>query len=251
MESKTKKNINTIGKVGRILSGILAVFMIIAGVFAGAGTVVTASLPKDSLEITVNAEADVKTKGELLTALKDAIVSGNADGTGNIGFGGKDSADEIVGEADSSTSVIVAQSDVVKDAQITDTGDGMRIKLDSTQLDFSLGRMTYTMCVTVANIICIIVMLFMLKKLMKSLEICETPFCDDVIRRMKNFGYSLIPFAVLRTVSESAWNSLLSKDFDISLGVDLTVVMVILVVFLLVMIFTYGAELQKQSDETL
>ena len=235
------KKINGIGKAGRIIAGILAVCMIIVGVFALAGTVVAAVLPKDSLEITVNADADVKTKGEFLTAIKDAIVKGNEEGTGNVGFDVNDGK----------TDVVVAQSDLFKEAHITDTGDGLNVKLDSQNMSFNLGRLTYAMCVTVVNIICIIITLFMIKHLMKSLEICQTPFNTDVIGNMKKFAYSLIPFVVLRTVSDSAWESLFSKNFDFSIGVDFTVVLGILIVFMLIMIFSYGAELQKQSDETL
>ena len=65
---------------------------------------------------------------------------------------------------------------------------------------------------------------------------------------MKNFGYSLIPLAVLSGTSENTWNIL---DVGVHAGIDLKVVFVILVVFMLVMVFSYGAELQKQSDETL
>ena len=97
----------------------------------------------------------------------------------------------------------------------------------------------------------IVVTLFMLRSLFKAFEKCETPFCTEVISKIKNFGYSLIPFIVLKSAVDTAWGSILSTGFEGSVNIDFTMVIAILIVFMLAMIFGYGAELQQQSDETL
>ena len=95
------------------------------------------------------------------------------------------------------------------------------------------------------------VVLFTIRALMKAIEKSDTPFCDNVIKKMNLFGYSLIPLAFLSGTSENAWDSLLTLGANVNPGIDLKVVFGILVVFMLVMIFSYGAALQKESDETL
>ena len=60
---------------------------------------------------------------------------------------------------------------------------------------------------------------------------------ESVIKAMRAFGISLIPWAVFRLcVGSTAGVAILLLAF---------------VIFLLVKIFKYGAELQQESDETL
>ncbi|MBR5771886.1 MAG: hypothetical protein IKY00_01595, partial [Clostridia bacterium] len=63
--------------------------------------------------------------------------------------------------------------------------------------------------------------------------------------------YSLIPFAVFNTFSDNSWSSIFSGELKFGFSLDITVILGILVIFLLVTVFNYGAQLQKESDETL
>lgn len=71
--------------------------------------------------------------------------------------------------------------------------------------------------------------------LAKALETCTSPFEDNVIRRMKHFAYSLIPWIVIDATG---------------IHINLLIVLFVIVFILLTHIFAYGAELQRESDET-
>lgn len=236
MEKTMDKKINTIAKVGRILTSILIVLMILATLATAAGIGITAAMPKDALSVEVTGTADITAKGDVLGSICDAIIDSSQGGKGQIMLGDSNIA---VGDVENSL------PEGVK-ARVTDKG--IALSVESQQLDLSVGSVLRALVMTLLNAICTIVVLFMIRALMRSLEKCETPFCDDVIKNMKRFGYSLIPFAVFSGTLDGAWQSILSEG---QIGIDLTVVFGILVVFMLVMIFSYGAALQKESDETL
>lgn len=239
METKMNKKINTIGKAGRILATIAVVFAILSAIAITAGIGVTASLPKDALSVEVTGNADVTAKGEMLSSICDAIVDSASGGKGKITVG------------DSNIAVGDVENSVPEGVEAKRTDKGIALSVNSKRLDVNVNAIIASLSLTLVNTICTIVVIFIIRKLMKSLEKCETPFCTEVIKNMKYFAYSLIPLAVLNGTSENAWDSLLSMGISLHLGIDLKIVFGILVVFMLIMIFSYGAELQKQSDETL
>lgn len=87
--------------------------------------------------------------------------------------------------------------------------------------------------------------------LCKAFRDCESPFEENVIKKMQNFAISLIPWSVISMGTESAANSLMNNRASIVFSLNLGVILIILVVFVLVYIFKYGAVLQQESDETL
>ncbi|MDE6797242.1 MAG: hypothetical protein K2J36_04440 [Ruminococcus sp.] len=90
------------------------------------------------------------------------------------------------------------------------------------------------------GLVCLLVSIYVIfmfvVKLCKALEVCHSPFEADVITAMKKLGYSFIPFGVI---------SILNNGISAP-----SVIMTVLVVMLFVNIFKYGAELQRESDDT-
>ena len=74
-------------------------------------------------------------------------------------------------------------------------------------------------------------------KLAKSLANCDSPFEEKVIKAMKHFGYSLLPFIIIHILAHGILN--------------LITLISVIVILLFIYIFSYGAQLQKESDETL
>lgn len=233
------KKINTIAKIGRIITTIVAVFTILAAACTVAGIGVTASLPKDALSVEITGSADVTAKGKVLESISDAIIDSSKGGEGKVMVG------------DSNVAVGDVEGALPEGVAAVKTDKGLNLSVNSKRLNININAIIATLTLSLVNTICVIVILFMVRKLMKSLEKCETPFNTDVIKNMKHFAYSLIPFAILNGTSENAWESITSLGVHVHLGIDFTVVFGILIVFMLIMIFSYGAELQKQSDETL
>ena len=233
------KKINKIAKVGRILTTIAAVFMIIAAAAVAAGIGITASMPKEALQVELSGTADVTAKGEVLESITNAIIDSSEGGKGIIKLGDSDVA---IGDVEDS---------VPEDVETQKTDKGLTLSVENKKLNITVKSVMTALIFTFINTLLTIVVLFFIRALLKSIERCETPFCEDVIKKMKRFGYSLIPFAIFSGVSESAWDSLLTVGAKVHFGIDLTVVFGILIVFMLVMIFSYGAQLQREADETL
>ena len=236
METKMDKRINGIAKAGRIISTIIAVFMIIGAVVTAIGIGITSTVPKDSLSVEITGTADVTAKGKVLESIAGAVLDSSEGGDGKIFIG------------DTNFAVADVEDTVPENVSVSKTDKGISLSVEKQKLDITVGKILQALVLTLVNAICIIIVLFMIRALMKSIENCETPFCDEVIKKMKNFGFSLIPLAVFGGTLDGAWNSMLS---DVSVRIDFKVVFCILVVFMLVMIFSYGAQLQKESDETL
>ena len=110
----------------------------------------------------------------------------------------------------------------------------------------------------------LLVVFVFLKRLFDGFRHCDSPFSDDVIRRMTVFSWVLLGSAVLMSVAESIGNSLINRSIDLSFTLNPTGVnsgfefsfsfapiLIALLILFLTMIFRYGAKLQKEADETL
>ena len=233
------KKVNTIAKIGRIITTIVAVFMILAAIATAVGIGITASMPKEALQVEISGTADVTAKGEVLESIANAIIDSSEGGKGEIKLGDSDVA---IGDVEDS---------VPDDVTAKKTDKGITLSADGYKMNLTVKSVLVALIFTFINTVCAVVVLFMIRALFKSIEKSETPFSDDVIKRMKNFGFSLIPLAIINGTSENAWDSLTTMGANIHFGVDFKIVFGILIVFMLAMIFSYGAQLQKQSDETL
>ena len=87
--------------------------------------------------------------------------------------------------------------------------------------------------------------------LCKAFRDCQSPFEEVVIKKMQYFAYSLIPWTLVTTVSNSITDTIVNQKFSISFTINLGVVIIVLAFIILVNIFKYGAVLQQESDETL
>ena len=88
-------------------------------------------------------------------------------------------------------------------------------------------------------------------KVCKAFRDCQSPFEENVIRRMQYFAYSLIPTVLLESVVAGSIGYFLGNTDGIGVNLNVSTILVVLVVFALVYVFKYGALLQQESDETL
>ena len=93
--------------------------------------------------------------------------------------------------------------------------------------------------------------LFMLKRLFAVLAKCESPFCEELVNKMKAFGFSLLPVALFATIGETLSTAFLSAGRDTGISIQWGVLIAFAVTMCLVTVFKYGVQLQKESDETL
>ena len=136
-------------------------------------------------------------------------------------------------------------------AEVTIDNNVIRVSGADENLTLTLRDIAWLLVVVTLGLVMTMITLCFISGLCKAFRDCSTPFEANVIKKMQNFAYSLIPWALVSTVTQSVSNSLVSNKLDLTLSVDLGVIIVVLVVFLLVHIFKYGGVLQQESDETL
>lgn len=91
-------------------------------------------------------------------------------------------------------------------------------------------------------------------RLCSSLQKSPTPFTPDILRQLKGLGWALVAWAVVPGLLGSLVMALMHISADqvnISIHLDLDSILLALFFLVLVYVFEYGTQLQRQSDETL
>ena len=240
MESNNiQTKVNRIGKAGRIVSIILIVLLGIGAFSLLLAGGVCAVLPEDTVEVSFRPNADVLVGRSILGQEWSRI-------------------DEIVAEAQEA--LTGKYGEVI---QFEKTDRGLLIRLDRLMEEGEVFRLRNALGAIWAGLVGIasaIVALVMFLKLSDAFRVCRSPFDEAVIRRMNIFAWTLIVCAVVGSFAGSAAQSAVmafqnagihvgAKNFGVSL--DLYPIFAALIVFFLCMVFRYGAQLQKEADETL
>ncbi|MBQ3159486.1 MAG: hypothetical protein IJC00_03410, partial [Clostridia bacterium] len=93
--------------------------------------------------------------------------------------------------------------------------------------------------------------LVMFLKLCQAFQVCRTPIDEPVIQRMTAFAWALIVCAVVSCIAQASVGALLTGWQRMNFNLNLAPVFTALIVFFLCMVFRYGAQLQREADETL
>jgi hypothetical protein len=223
MENKIKRKINTFGKVTKILTMIVIVFLLVAEGFLLVGGVIAAVVPKDSITVDNGSDTriDVDTNYFGLNGRQFFIKIGNTE--------------LYVGQLEKGEFDVKSENG---NLTLTDNAQDKHYDLNAA-LMWIICEMT--------SFAAIIIALYFFRSLMKQFMVCDTPFSDCIVKKMRAFAIALIPCMVVYLASSAAKNSILGNDGGP--GLILSVVFV-LTIFVLTMIFKYGAELQKEHDDT-
>ena len=92
--------------------------------------------------------------------------------------------------------------------------------------------------------------LWLLRRMFKVIAGCETVFCEELVKKMKAFGWSLLPVALFDSVSATLARSFMTAGTS---GVYIVWgwLIAFAVTMCLTVVFHYGVQLQRESDETL
>ena len=223
MENKNIKTINGLGKACRIISRIAMVFCIIGAVCLLGTLVFVRMIPTDRIKITGSADAKIEMDFSGMP-----INEGNAEDIMNAE--GVIENDKIKIDDFISLDYEIVEIDENK-AEINLKGDFSQLSKDEI-----IKEITTETVSAMLEVICMAIVFGFAASLAKAVEKCETPFTEEIINKMKKFGYSLIPLAVIGGVAN---------------GSLLSMALLVLVIIMVINIFAYGIQLQQQSDETL
>lgn len=221
MENKIKKKINTFGKVAKIITMIVIVFMLVTEGFLLAGGVIAAVVPKESVTVETVSRSEISV---------DTNYFGVDDQKFYINVGGQklyigDFADEGF--------------------EIKNEKDGSSRDVNMTVSQYDMHTALWLIVCKATALAAVIVALFFFRAIMKQFMVCDTPFCDGIVNKMRSFAIALIPCMIVWQSMTAAKNCIIGKDVDFNL---LFTVSLVLIIFVLTMIFKYGTELQKEHD---
>lgn len=237
MNSEIKKKVNTVGKVGHILAVIAKIFLIAGMVCMILGIAVGVIFPRDAVQADLSGEVTVHVSEKLYKGKFPVIGSLEDPEDWNIKIAGED----------------------FDDVRIEKTDGGIDITGSMRGAVPVLGTLFKGCVLGLVYMTAVLVVFCFLDALMKEFRTCETPFSPGVVRKMSNFAWSLLPMGLLSGFSGGevlpvrffSVNTFSVNGIGSEFTINISVVLMILVVFALVQVFKYGAELQQQADETL
>lgn len=253
MNSKTLSNFHRFGRVGKIVMIVLMVIAILATVSSLAATIFVTTLPKDALTISVtnNAEFRINEKnfGFLWSVLEDGFSY--ASETSPEGMLSNEGGKIIPSENQEVDTEISFFNQSYSSAKIYSDGNTKVMEAKSSPAEYSSTDLVSVFIFLTLFAASVAAAFYMLKRLFAVLAKCDSPFCEELVKKMKAFGFSLLPVTLFATVAETLSTAFLSAGRDTGLSIQWGVLIAFAVTMCLVTVFKYGVQLQKESDETL
>ena len=234
MENQSVKKINIAGNIGYVISILLIVCSIAAMVGLGIGLIATAVVSNNEINVKVATNVDISSKGNFINKIVPFVSIDGVD-LKNITEEAKDN--------------IKVNDEDISELSIQEQDGGLNIKAKTNEITISMKKITIFLAATFVYLLIVTIALFMVKSLMKSLKTAETPFTPEIIKKMTTFANTLIAVVLARTI-RGGFVSLLTSGNKFNLSFDLSSILLVAVIYLLIFVFKYGAELQKESDET-
>lgn len=219
MKNENVAKINKLGKISRIFINVLRVFVIIGLVIVPIAGAIVMTIPNDSIKATGSGTAQIVVEdSELMGKLVDIRCE---ETDLDAKFWGMNIKWLVNEERDADNNRVVNFEGEIKELSVK------QIKLMAI----------FTAIAAEVFLVCLLIALSFGKKLAIALENCNSPFEEEVLRRMKGFGIAL-----------AVWAGIVFIIGGVS---GIGAVFVVLIVLLFISIFKYGAQLQQESDETL
>ena len=233
MKEDAISKINKMGKAGSIITIILRIFVILGLVGTIMAAIVLAVLPEDTLHIRMAGTATIDVN------LASVV--------------GKNAAEEALADIDLSEKGAELDLEGVSYGidKLETKGSHILMSGNGEMGDFNLRKLVGPLVAVTLHLIMTLITLFFIGALFKAVGKCQSPFEEDVIKKMRMFAYSLIPWVVFSSISDMASEGIFNNRVKFSLSVNFNMVFVVLMILALTYIFQYGAVLQRESDETL
>lgn len=236
MKTEAIKKINKMGEVGNVLIIIAKIFCIIGLVGCLVGTIAIGILPKDFITLQAQGIGTIEVN---LEAIGESITAEEVEQINNGSYSDDGYFEIQTGVSEYSFNEMHAE------------GNSIFLTSNQSTKMISVHNLVYIMVMATISVAMTVVSLFFAGFLCKAFKNCSSPFEENVIKKMQHFAYSLIPWVILTSMSQSMANSLTSGKLEVNISINLTMLVIVLVILAFAYIFKYGAVLQQESDETL
>lgn len=234
MKNETITKVNKIGNVGQIIANIAKVVIAIGAIACLVSGIILAVLPDDMVVIHVDGKAAVEINvpmvgNNIVSEDGPSVVIGSVSTEGSLELNGIEYG--VVG--------------------MTQTENGFLMEAEADSYTLRFNQLTSVVFLAAVNCAAMWVVMHFVAKLCKLFKECETPFTEEVVQMLKKVAIALIPMAFLSNLTTSVTDGIMSGSVNIVIGVDMTTILLVLLIFMLAAIFSYGTMLQQESDETL
>ena len=260
MNPSTLTKFNRFGKVGKIVITILLIAAVIVALLCAAAAVYTGTLPEDAVKVTVTSQAEFKIDADNFSAVWNYLA-------GSFSYATSEDPSDMLSDGGSKilpqentrlkTELTLLENELrffnqsYSSAVIRSDDSGKIIDAESSPEEYSSSDLLTIFVFAALLAVSIVAALLMLRKLFKVLSVCDSPFCTDFVTKLRAFGYSLLPVAILASVAETLAVRFLSAGKNAGVSVQWGILLAFVVTMCLVTVFRYGVQLQKESDETL
>ena len=187
MNNSAIQKINGFGKAGRIIANICKILVIIAIVAVIVATVIMFILPKDLVQIRMDAHADVTVNYGQLGSFTKLLTPSTAE----------DILEDIQEDSDFKFNGMEFAMDT---AEVTDESILIGATAQVNALD--MGHIRIVLIFASFALALVLVSMYFICSFCKALEVCKSPFEENMIRKMQQLAWALVclPFA-----SSIAW----------------------------------------------
>lgn len=236
MKPASIERVNGLGKAGYIIANIVKALIIIGLSILLIATIVMFTIPSDLVSLQMNAQADIGIDLGVLGITADQLNTENL----NAAL----AAENVSGSLSIQGMELLFNSLSVDGTNITLSASG-----SAGMHGFSAIRTILIMALITLAVY--LVCTFFIAAFCKTLSQCKSPFEEEVVKKMQVLAWAMLALPFVSSLNSSLSESALSGNIHIQLSIDLMEIILILAMFALSYIFNYGAQLQRESDETL
>ena len=234
--------INKVGKIGTVIITILKVLLIIGMVVTVVRSVLLYIIPDDIFTADMTMNVDMKIDMASFVSKDDKIETWeeqNIEETLKKEFANDPETNGTNGD--------------MKLEVLDCDGYAISVRGIMDVMKISLHRCAFGVAALLIYLIASFVSVMFAGRLTKALRDCRTPFEETVIKALKCFAYSLIPWAFISCIVDNIGNRIWSMSYmpQFSFSVNVSIILIVIVVLGIAYVFQYGAVLQQESDETL
>ena len=229
MNATTLKKVHQLGEAGKVVLTILLVVSILATAAAGLAAAALGGISRETVSVSVTSQAVYQSSGKFAEDLWQVLMGG------------------LMGGRQFET---VAATNGYVSADMHMEGEQMVIETTSVPMTYTCGDVVRILLFTALASAATAVMLWLLRKLFKVIEGCGSVFCEELVKKMKAFGWSLLPVAVLASVAETVTRRFMATGVT-GIYIQWGLLIAFAVTMCLTVVFHYGVQLQRESDETL
>lgn len=239
MKENVIGKINNIGRISNVLVWICGILLAIGMVISLIAAVICFKLPEDTLRVVLNGEMDLSINYENLGMKEEQF----ADKDDEQRLENKKTPMEDLGEFS------LVMIDHEYEFNEIEHGNGqLLMKADIKEMELNVRNIAILCLGAFAEMGLTFIALCFVGSVCRAVRKCESPFEENVVKKIKNLAIVLLPWSILSSAITSAMEKWTQGIVCVGISIDLGLILLVVV---LVYIFRYGAVLQQESDETL